>query len=248
MNYTADNTKRGTAILELIAYNFKEQGRAAKASFAALFHKDAPTIWPWYGGKRPGIPASRRDHFEALVESGELKLPPGRTVSDYVNERPPSRYARGASEQQKNEDLATLFYAIVRHPELGPATLETLMKARSFQSRLLTPSHFLKWAYIDGGVPASYQYQFANALVQVGIARVLLGYNPSEAGADEAYELKLRSLSAEVRQTPESKDTPKSAKRKGTAMNVQQEDLVFRSSEEEEDEEFWKAQQPSKKN
>lgn len=98
---------------------------------------------------------------------------------------------------KQNDDLLALIWDVVRHENLGPRALESLMADTNFLVRKRTPALLLRWAYHEGGVPKSYREQFSHALVRSGIAAALLGYDGSDPVAIEVFDIKVSTFFAE---------------------------------------------------
>lgn len=190
-----ESAMRGQKLLELIEFNFGT-GRDARTKFAKEFDRKPATVWPWcHQVGREGIPHRLRKRFEDLVRTEQLVMPSDGSVEDYMRPAPMSRQDKNDRSRIKNEDLLALFYAAVRHPELGRPAVEICMSDPSFVVRVLNPSYWLRWAYHYGGVPFSYQNSFTTALIKSKIAEKLMGYE--DAGKNEGFFLKVNSLFAE---------------------------------------------------
>ncbi|WP_273794824.1 hypothetical protein [Brucella intermedia] len=188
------NIELGENVLALIKHNFGDT-KKARSEFAILFERKPTSIWPWVAGDRRGIPAQQRERFEELIVTGDIQLLPSTSITDYVRPGPKKEFSE--KEPKRNEDLLALIWAVVRHENLGPRALESLMADTNFVERKRTPALLLRWAYHEGGVPKSYQEQFSHALVRSGIAQELLDYNGADPIAMEVFDFKVGTFFSE---------------------------------------------------
>lgn len=126
-------------------------------------------IWRRHG---KGVPRNYLPHLEKLVkdETEPFRLPTNAVIEDLLRPVSGKPTASKREDAKPNQDLLGLLSRITKDDTLGNAALPAIQKLMARPVK--NPYRFYLWAWLVGGVPASYLDSFLTALMQLGIYRL----------------------------------------------------------------------------